>query len=151
MRYPLLFPVLFALACTPSPKAPGLYECCPGKPYPAKGTAYFPDDSAMEGGFEDRIGNELHTLQDFLEGTAPYVSVAIDNVASADYTPPRYGAQLCIPELNAKYRQKIDLRAVDTGSAFRGKKFSRVDVCVENKAASMDPTINGALTLVVCQ
>jgi len=36
---------------------------------------------------------------------------------------------------------------VDTGDAFDGKRFSRIDICVRNQAASLDPVINGSLTL----
>src|SRR5262245_34112978 len=45
-----------------------------GKSYTAKGTGYYPDASPMEGGFVDRKGKPLQTLQDYLAGKAPYVS-----------------------------------------------------------------------------
>src|SRR3954471_8023471 len=37
-----------------------------GQQLTAKGTGYFPDNSPMEGGFKDRQGKPLHTLQDYL-------------------------------------------------------------------------------------
>lgn len=113
-----------------------------GPRYRARGTGCFPDSSAMEGGFVDRQGQPLHTLQDFLEGKASYVSVAMDASAFP------YGTRLRIPELEAKYGRAIDFRVVDTGGAFRGKSTSRIDVCTRNQRASVEPTINGPLTLI---
>lgn len=70
------------------------------------------------------------------------VSVAMDSKAFP------YGTKLRIPELEAKYGKQIDFRVVDTGGAFKGKGTSRIDVCTANRKASLDPTINGPLTLV---
>ena len=89
----------------------------------------------MEGGFFDRKGKPLHTLQDYLAGKAPFVSVAMDSKAFP------YGTKLRIPELEKKYGQKIDFRVVDTGGAFKGKGTSRIDICTANRRASLDPVI----------
>jgi hypothetical protein len=105
----------------------------------ARGTGYYPDASALEGGFTDRRGAKLHTLQQFLAGQAPYVSVAMDANAFA------YGQRLRIKELEAKYGKPITFKVVDTGGAFRGKGRSRIDICTANRAASLDGTINGTL------
>jgi hypothetical protein len=105
----------------------------------AHGTGYYPASSALEGGFVDRKGVRLRTLQQFLSGQADYVSVAMDSSAFA------YGQHLRIKELDAKYGRAIDFRVVDTGGAFRGKGRSRIDVCVANRNAALDPTINGTL------
>jgi 3D (Asp-Asp-Asp) domain-containing protein len=113
-----------------------------GQSFTAKGTGYFPDNSPMEGGFKDRMGKPLHTLQDFLNGKAPYVSVAMDSKAFP------YGTKLRIPELEKKYGRPIEFRVVDTGGAFKGKGTSRIDICTANRKASLDPTVNGKLTLV---
>jgi len=113
-----------------------------GQQFTAKGTGYFPDNSPMEGGFKDRKGAPLHTLQDFLSGKSKYVSVAMDSKAFP------YGTKLRIPELEKKYGRPIEFRVVDTGGAFKGKGTSRIDICTANRKASLDPTINGKLTLV---
>ena len=113
-----------------------------GQRFNSRGTGYFPDASPMEGGFVDRVGKPLHTLQDYLAGRAGYVSVAMDSTAFP------YGTKLRIPELEAKYGRPIEFRVVDTGGAFRGRGTSRIDICTENRRASLDPTINGPLTLV---
>ena len=105
----------------------------------SRGTAYYPDASPLEGGFVDRRGAKLRTLQQFLAGEATYVSVAMDTNAFA------YGQKLRIKELDAKYGRSIEFRVVDTGGAFSGKGRSRIDVCVKNRAASFDATINGTL------
>ncbi|KAK6185212.1 hypothetical protein SNE40_007495 [Patella caerulea] len=119
-------------------------ECSGGAhPYPARGTGYYPDNSALEGGFVDMRGAKLRTLQDYLQGSASYVSVAMDNHAGIPY-----GAHVCIPELNRKYSRQIPFRVVDTGSAFFGKGHSRIDICVRSAHDSYDSTINGHLTLV---
>lgn len=106
----------------------------------ARGTAYYPCNNELEGGFKDKRGKGLCTLQAFLKGDANYVSVAMDG------TVP-YGTKLRIPELEAKYGRNIEFRVVDTGGAFTGKGHSRIDICVENQSAANDSIINGQLTL----
>jgi hypothetical protein len=108
----------------------------------AQGSGYFPHDSKMEGGFTDRRGKKLNTLQDFLDGKAEYVSVAMDK-----YLPLKYGTKVTIPELEKKYNRKIEFRVVDTGKAFNRKGYSRIDICVRDREASLEETINGELTL----
>lgn len=109
----------------------------------SRGTGYYPANNSMEGGFLDRKGAKLRTLQQFLAGRAEYVSVAMDTKAFP------YGQRLRIKELEAKYGRKIVFRVVDTGGAFRGKGRSRIDVCVANRSASLDSTINGTLHIDV--
>lgn len=121
--------------------------------YASRGTGYYPDDSALEGGFEDRRGGPLYTLQQYLAGDAPYVSVAMDlpsgtrgfGNAQGVFA---YGQKLCIPELEEKYGRPIEFRVVDTGGAFIGRGTSRIDICTANQSASLDSTVNGPLTLV---
>lgn len=107
--------------------------------FTSKGTGYYPSGSALEGGFVDRKGVRLHTLQQFLAGQAAYVSVAMDSSAFP------YGQHLRIQELEAKYGRAIDFRVVDTGGAFRGRGRSRIDICVANRSASVEPSINRTL------
>ncbi|CAN5813979.1 hypothetical protein BH11MYX4_BH11MYX4_14490 [soil metagenome] len=111
--------------------------------FTSRGTGYYPDSSALEGGFKDRVGKPLHTLQQFLAGSAPYVSVAMDTSAF------KYGTRLRIRELDSKHGRAIVFRVVDTGGAFRGKGRSRIDICTANNKASLDPTINGTLHIDV--
>ena len=118
------------------------FQPATGQKFNARGTGYYPDASPLEGGFVDRRDQPLRTLQDFLAGRANYVSVAMDSKAFP------YGTRLRIPELEAKYGRQIEFRVVDTGGAFVGKGTSRIDICTANKAASLDATINGPLTLV---
>src|SRR5262249_6668907 len=106
------------------------------------GTGYYPHNSDMEGGYVDREGHMLYTLQDYLAGGAPYVAVAMDL-----NTHP-YGTKLRIPELEKKYGRTIEFRVVDTGDAFQGKGNSRIDICTDNERESHNPVINGKLTLV---
>jgi 3D (Asp-Asp-Asp) domain-containing protein len=111
--------------------------------FTSRGTGYYPSSSALEGGFVDRAGKRLHTLQQFLAGDADYVSVAMDSSAFA------YGTRLRIKELEAEHGRAIVFRVVDTGSAFRGKGRSRIDVCVGSRSASLNPTLNGTLHIDV--
>ena len=113
-----------------------------GAQYTAQGSGYYPASSKMEGGFKDRRGKKLHTLQDFLAGSADFVSVAMDSNLAIDY-----GAKLHIPEIEKKYGKKIEFRVVDTGGDFKNKGFTRIDICVKNRGASLEATINGTLTL----
>lgn len=107
--------------------------------FTSKSTGYYPSGSALEGGFVDRKGVKLRTLQQFLAGEAAYVSVAMDSSAFP------YGQHLRIQELEAKYGRAIDFRVVDTGGAFRGRGRSRIDICVGNRSASVDPSVNRTL------
>ncbi len=110
--------------------------------YQSRGTGYYPDPSPLEGGFKDRCGKPLQTLQDFLNGQADYVSVAMDK----DLEIP-YGTRVTIPEIESSYKKRIDFRVVDTGSAFTGKGYTRIDICTADRTASVDPAINRMLTL----
>jgi peptidoglycan hydrolase-like protein with peptidoglycan-binding domain len=126
-----------------NPNATDSFQPPAGRRFASRGTGYYPDASPLEGGFQDRLGRPLHTLQDYLAGRAPYVSVAMDSRAFP------YGTKLRIPELEAKYGRPIEFRVVDTGGAFRGRGTTRIDICTANRRASLDATINGPLTLVV--
>lgn len=112
-----------------------------GDTFTAKGTGYYPSSSTMEGGFVDRKGAKLRTLQQYLAGKAEYVSVAMDTKAFG------YGQHLRIQELEAKYGRTIDFRVVDTGGAFKGKGRTRIDVCTGSAKDSVESTINGRLTI----
>ena len=114
-----------------------------GDIFRSRGTGYYPDDSPMEGGFVDRQGARLRTLQDYLAGRAEYVSVAMDTSAF------RYGQKLRIKEFEARYGRNIEFRVVDTGGAFQGRGRSRIDICVKNASASVDATVNSMLTIAV--
>jgi 3D (Asp-Asp-Asp) domain-containing protein len=107
-----------------------------------RATGYYPDASPLEGGFIDRMDCPLHTLQDYLAGQSPYVSIAMDADAF------RYGTRIAIPELVKRYHQQIEFRVVDTGSAFRGQGRARIDICTANKEASEDDAINGIVTCI---
>jgi hypothetical protein len=119
----------------------------------------------MEGGMTDRIGKPLFTLEDYLEGKAPYVSLACDSAGG----PPgnvkefkTYGYKVWLPGLSADIDSfidkpvmlpiQIDFRLVDTGNAFTGdKKLIRVagmepiDVCRRARPAA-DKTFGGMQT-----
>ena len=58
--------------------------------FTSKGTGYYPSSSSMQGGYVDRLGKPLKTLQSFLNGSAAYVSVAMDSTAL------KYGTRLRI-------------------------------------------------------
>lgn len=108
----------------------------------ARATGYYPDASPLEGGFVDRIGNPLHTLQDVIADQSPYVSCAMDS----DVFP--YGTRLCIPEMDALFKKPIEFRVVDTGQAFEGKGTARIDICCADKAASELDMVNKELLIV---
>ncbi|HUQ90360.1 MAG TPA: hypothetical protein VM120_01685 [Bryobacteraceae bacterium] len=110
--------------------------------YKARGSGYFPHGNAMEGGFKDRLGAKLNTLQEYMANRADYVSVAMDKKL-----PIAYGTVVKIPEIENNYQQTIEFRVVDTGGRFTGKGYTRIDICTADKEASLDATINGPLTL----
>src|SRR4051812_37747320 len=76
--------------------------------YTARGTGYYPDPSPMEGGYKDRLGKPLRTLQAFVSGKATYVSVAMDPKVFS------YGTILDIPSISKKYGKKIRFCVCDT-------------------------------------
>ena len=117
-----------------------------GQVFTARTTGYFPDDSAMEGGFSDRIGKPLKTLQQYLAGHADYVSLAMDPKAF------KYGTKVFIPKLSAYEgtQNPIEFRVVDSGGAFRGKGTSRVDICVASEHESLKDAINTTYTMIAC-
>jgi hypothetical protein len=106
-----------------------IYEQSPpaaaGSPlsFSAKATGYHPtsDDDKMEGGpmgaaewhgVKLKQQEPLYTLDEFREGAAPYVSVAMDNTKT---NPLKYGTMLKSPQFPG-----VPFRVMDTGSAFNG-------------------------------
>ena len=71
--------------------------------YHAKGSGYFPSRSAREGGFKDRLGKKLNTLEDYIAKRADYVSVAMDGKLNI-----QYGTVVKIPEIEAVRKRAID-------------------------------------------
>jgi 3D (Asp-Asp-Asp) domain-containing protein len=147
---PLVASLVFAsVACAAEtndpadPLAGEADELSVSRTFTARGTGYYPDNSALEGGFFDRRGKRLYTLQQFLSGNAPYVSVAMDTTAFA------YGTRLRIAEFNTRYGREVIFRVVDTGGAFKNKGTSRMDICTANNAASLDKTVNATLSVSV--
>lgn len=116
-----------------------------GPVHVAKGTGYYPDSSALEGGFHDRYGKPIQTLQSFLKGNSEYVGVALDKNLGRVKRP------ICIAELNKRYGTNIPFLVNDTGGAFTDKGWTRVDIATENKKASVDSTVNGTLTITECK
>lgn len=135
------------------------------------GTGYYPHNSKLEGGYHDMLGKPLRTLQDFLDGKAEYVSIALDKNMYEHYIKAqrkkfektgrekyrkymdmqpqvKYGDTFRIPELEKKYGKVIIFKAVDTGGAFTDKGFSRVDIATRSNRHAKDSTINGPLTLL---
>ena len=102
-------------------------------------TSYYPDSSPLEGGFKDRRGKPLHTLQDYVEGKAPYVSVAMDQDAFS------YGTRLRIPAIEKNFKVPvIEFRVVDTGGAFdlAGRGLERMDICTRSLKHSVQAIVN---------
>ncbi len=115
----------------------------------AHATGYYPKNDAMEGGYYDQKSSKkdprvLHTLQDFLEHKpgldgkpVKEVTVAMDNIVP-------YGQKIIIPELDRKYAKElaaigyehIPFVKKDTGSAFTGRGYGRMDICTNSKAES---------------
>jgi hypothetical protein len=111
-------------------------------------TGYWPfsareDEKKMEGGIHDRKGNPLHTVEDFLSGKAPFVSLSGDDAVWP------YGQLIKIPWVGGKI---ITGRVVDTGSHFRGAgKIYRVagaepiDVCVASSKSEVPKLVDAQI------
>ena len=110
--------------------------------FTAKATGYHPvssdsPDYKMEGGNQDALGQPIHTLDAFRRGEVPDVTVAVDR------SSPLFGQSGFSPDLNAP------VKFTDTGSAFKGKGTSRVDVARDNASGANSDENNGDLTFQV--
>jgi hypothetical protein len=112
-----------------------------------RATGYYPADDPVQGGFVDIHDNPLCTLQDHVAGKVPHVSLAFDREL---YTTGviSYGDIFSIPELDEKYAKHLTFKSVDTGSAFTGTKFTRIDICCKTREDTFDPSVNRVLTLI---
>uniref|UniRef100_A0A146KRW6 Uncharacterized protein n=1 Tax=Lygus hesperus TaxID=30085 RepID=A0A146KRW6_LYGHE len=109
-------------------------------------TAYYPDTlSEDESGMMDMKGNRLRTLQDYLDGRAPYVTVSTDPRLDVPY-----GTRVIIPELDRHFGVENGIRfeARDAGPHMEGAGFSRLDVCVRSEQDSYDAAVNRVATAV---
>ncbi len=104
-------------------------------PLQARVTGYYPvgpeaseAERRREGGDLDRKVRPLHSIKDFLQGRAPFVSVAADLHAF-----PVYGEELRIQELERRYGRRIVFRVVDTGGDFVSTGTAALDVRVDSE------------------
>lgn len=124
-------------------------QCIPGRVsqyserFETEKTGYFPDDSEMEGGFSDRSGRPLKTLQDYVAGRADYVSVAMDSQQFG------YGTVVRIPDVEEAYGKCILFKVVDTGGRFEGAGSSKIDICNANESDANSHISNGRTTIYV--
>ena len=117
------------------------YDESANREYRSRITRYHPEPSDMEGGCTDSKSMPLFTLDQYLSGGAPYVSIALDRKLYRR-GKIRYGDEFRIPALDARHRAELErvgrrhivFRAVDTGGGFTGKGFSRLDLCVTTKS-----------------
>lgn len=110
-------------------------------------TGYYPADDPVQGGFVDMQDKPLCTLQDHVEGKVPYVSLAFD-IELYRTGVITYGDVFSIPELDTKYGKHLTFKSVDTGSAFTGKKFTRIDICCKTRDDTYEPWVNQIVTLI---
>jgi hypothetical protein len=135
-------------------------------------TEYFPFQAGMtaaqqqmEGGVFDRLGKPLYALEDYLEGNAPYVSLACDSNGGPPGNLPEfrtYGATVWLPELALNIKKYVDnapdgllfipFALVDTGGNFLGGNkqirvagYEPIDVCRRERPAP-DKSFSGMLT-----
>ena len=118
----------------------------------------------MEGGILDRKGKPLYSLEDYMEGKAPYVSLACDYLGG----PPgnvkefrTYGAVVWLPDLSMEITSYVEpdvmtrmiyFRLVDTGGHFFGDSkvvkvagYEPIDVCRREKPPR-ERSFSGMLT-----
>jgi hypothetical protein len=112
--------------------------------FSSKLTGYTPENTTMEGGPRDQTGNYLRTLDDYLAGKVPFVSVAMDRTGSFPY-----GTVLNIPGLESALRNSgqsftspIPFVVVDNGEAFNGRGIGFMDICTENQTSANSPLVN---------
>lgn len=132
--------------------------------FTSRATGYFPVDPGdpnyqMQGG---RVGaarwhdqdvpqERLYTLEDYQEGNAPYVSVAMDNTRN---NPLGYGTML-----ESEQFPGVPFRVMDTGSAFNGntnrfgpaKGTSRIDIARRDRSGAYSAQNNRDIQFRVTQ
>lgn len=137
-----------------------------GKIIKVRLTEYYPfqeglteKQQRMEGGKTDRRGKPLYPLEDYLEGKAPYVSLACDYKGGLPSNTAEfriYGYKVELPAVAQRFgRTTIEFRLVDTGQNFYGEKkkvrvagHEPIDVCRKVKPAKED-SISTLLTELV--
>ncbi|XP_066603433.1 uncharacterized protein [Prorops nasuta] len=141
----LLFLYLLPLALSSERSLNRSDLSCSGKPhYNVTLAAYSPDyDSDDESEYQDFKRKKLRTLQEFIDGRAKYVTVAMDLSALP------YGSPICIPELNEHFGRRINLQARDYDWSFNKTGFSRLDICVRSVMDTYDKAVNRAVTIYV--
>lgn len=88
---------------------------------------------AMEGGMQDRMGKPIQTLDAYLRGEAPFVTVAMDPSVP-------YGTVLRSPKFPG-----VPFVVADTGSAFKGKGLSRIDIARDTSDGANSDENNGKI------
>ncbi len=122
-------------------------------------TGYYPHSSKMQGGYKNRYGGRLFTLEAFLAGKAPYVTVALDYVGSMGKFHKKY---LCIPELDrayasemtskvyARFGGRIPFKVMDTGGAFKNKRWKKMDICSGSRDDAWDKRLQQKVEIYDC-
>jgi hypothetical protein len=117
-----------------------------------------PTQRKMEGGVTDREGNPLHSLDEFLDGKAPFASLACDYKGGPPAREPAfriYGCRVIIPAVDKAVGRHVAFELVDTGSFFYGRnKLIRIpghepiDIC-RTAPRAHGLSFDGAATLIV--
>jgi hypothetical protein len=81
----------------------------------------------LEGAPTDRHDQTVCTLERYVDGACPYVSVAIDSRLKVPN-----GTPLLIPEISALVGREIPFRIVDTGSLKRFKGTGHIDIATDS-------------------
>ncbi len=122
-------------------------------------TGYYPHASLMQGGFKNRFGGRLFSLEAFLAGKAPYVTVALDYLGSMKVHHKKF---FCIPALEKAYAEemapsvrkkfggRIPFKVMDTGGAFKRKGFAKLDVCHSTRAGAWDARSQAKVEIYDC-
>ncbi|XP_050099955.1 uncharacterized protein LOC126580754 [Anopheles aquasalis] len=101
-------------------------------------TAYRPlFESVRKRDYLDAQSQKLHTLQEYLDDRAPYVSVGMDPTVGIPY-----GTEACVPELNRHFRRLVLLRVTDHHEDLRGGAYRRLEICVRTQEDSYDDAVN---------
>lgn len=143
-RFPLIA-LVSVIILFPGTARAGWPGCSPGRvgahswTFRSFKTGYFPHNSRMEGGFKDRNGRPLRTLQAYLRGQAEYVSVAMDHL---DRRLP-YGTVVRIPDVERHFGRCIEFRVVDTGGRFKGRGTAKIDICNDSERNANSRFSNG--------
>jgi hypothetical protein len=92
------------------------------------------DEATLEGGGLDAQKNKINTIEDYLEGKADYVTIAMDK--------PYIGRYFTNADFRDSNGKLIRFKCTDTGGAFYGMGTSKIDIATGDLSVARGKILN---------